>query len=257
MYLIIKKVKVNSKTFSFPIVSVLVGQEKRRPSGKMEKEKAASSAASKDAQEEPRIFEESTVGLVAFANRAFLSSNLPGYAAVTLYMICSFRGWVQAFNSVDEDPLSALETENINSAVSKWPVDPSRWNIIAGKLVKPWTLSHAKTAEELRCINLMKEFALSTNFGVEWADGEQPDTFIRVLSFYMGLYSVKALEWIRMFSVKYHIYIPYNMEERLSRWKETHPRIDHALLCMFTRRLKKRAIKDDKGKPPPMLAKNT
>jgi hypothetical protein len=170
------------------------------------------------------------MGLVEFADAARLSSNLPEYAAVTLYMVCSFDGWVRAFNNVDEDPLSEKEVEDVRSAVSKRPVDPLKWNAIAEKLMKSWT------ADE-KCARLLEEF--SKVIDAKWDDG----TFLMVLSFYMGLYSTKALEWVRSYSVKYHIDIPYNMTERLSAWKTRHPKIDHALLCIFARDIKAGAVK--------------
>ncbi len=182
------------------------------------------------------------MGLAEFAESANLSSNLPEYAALTLYMICSFDGWVGAFNTVDEDPLSESEIETIRSAVSTRPVDPLRWNAIVEKLMDDWTSDEEK---DLGCVRILEDF--SRGIDLEWVSktsfSVERGTFVKVLSFYMGLYSANALDWVRAYSEKYNIDIPYDMTDRLSAWKKTrYPEIDPALLCKFAREIKKGAI---------------
>ena len=187
--------------------------------------------------------EKQRSGVIDFAERAGLSSNLPAYAAITLYMLCPFEGWIEAFNSVDEDPLTKEEVENVTRAIANAPVDPHTWSCVLLKLLNPAEdIFEGKHAQEASSIDLLVAFSRATDFDVEWAQGKRPGVFIKVLRFYMALYSQQALEWVTMFSKMYHIDIPYDMTERLSRWRKEQPHISHDVLCMFARTIKRAAM---------------
>lgn len=182
---------------------------------------------------------EKTCGVTEFAERADLSINLPTSAAVTLYMICSFEGWPDAFAVVDEDPLGEEEIHSIEEAIRVAPVDPNKWITVLQKLVAPWT--YEKTGKEV--VDRMVEFSLETGFEKEWAEGRRPGMFPKVIAFYMSLYhSSHCREWINLFSKKWDIDIPYDMHDRLSRWKRTYPSIDSGVLCTLARQVKRGAV---------------
>jgi len=182
---------------------------------------------------------EKTCGVSEFAERADLSINLPTSAAVTLYMICSFEGWSEAFASVDEDPLGEEEIQSIEAAIQTAPVDPNKWTAVLQKLVKPWT--YETTQKEV--VDRLVEFSRVTGFEKEWAEGLRPGMFPKVMAFYMSLYHSNLCRvWIDLFSKKYDIDIPYDMHDRLSRWKLENPSIDSGVLCMLARQVKRGAV---------------
>jgi hypothetical protein len=185
---------------------------------------------------------EKTCGVSEFAERADLSINLPTSAAVTLYMICSFEGWTEAFASVDEDPLGEEEIRSIDAAIHTTPVDPNKWTAVLQKLVAPWTYeSLGKGGKEV--VDRLVEFSGMTGFEKEWAEGLRPGMFPKVMAFYMSLYhSSQCRAWIDLFSKKYDIDIPYDMHDRLSRWKRENPSIDSGVLCMLARQVKRGAV---------------
>lgn len=189
---------------------------------------------------------EKTCGVSEFAERADLSINLPSSAAVTLYMICSFEGWTDAFASVDEDPLGGEEIESIEAAIRAAPVDPNKWAAMLQKLVAPWTyetLGKGVPGSGKEVVDRLVEFSRLTKFEKEWAQGLRPGMFPKVMAFYMSLYhSSQCRAWIDLFSKKYDIDIPYDMHDRLSRWKRENPSIDSGVLCMLARQVKRGAV---------------
>jgi hypothetical protein len=209
---------------------------------------------------ESRVFRktemEKTCGVTEFAERADLSINLPTSAAVTLYVICSFEGWTEAFAAVDEDPLDEEEIRSIEEAIRVVPVGPNKWFKVVQKLVVPWTYKNfgenlgnlgkrgfGEKGKWKEVLDRMVDFSIEMGFEKEWADGLRPGLFIKVIAFYMSLYhSSHCREWINLFSKKYDIDIPYDMHDRLSRWKKTNPSIDSGVLCVLARQVKRAAV---------------
>lgn len=197
--------------------------------------------------------------IVDFAEKAQLSINLPDWTAVTLYMICSFKGWVEAFSVVDEDPLSDYEVDRINTIITRNPVNPGTWikvltNVLCSaystgidddddddgdeectdNIVDYWNISKLTKEHDKRSVNLLMDFSENIDMDTGWSTGGYPDILVKVLAFYMALYCDHPLVWIDIFSKKYAIDIPFDIVDRLSDWKKGHTDIDKNILVLFT-----------------------